>query len=256
MYAEERHQAIAELVASRGRVAVDRARDPLRRDHRDRPPRPVPARAAQAGPPGARRRGLDALGDHARSPAPRPRPGQAAEKERIARAAVGLLPEGGGTLLIDAGSTTARLAARLPTTEHVDGDHPRRAHRRAAGPAPPRRAAPAARPGPHRHPGRSRARDRRGDPPVPGRPRLPRHQRHLGPPRAVHARPRGGRDQAGARRERPAGRRAGRRHQGRAGAHRPVRGRSRTSTCWSPTTASSAADVSAFEAAGLDIVRA
>jgi DeoR family fructose operon transcriptional repressor len=41
----------------------------------------------------------------------------AAEKERIAQAAVTLLPEGGCTLLLDAGTTTARLAALLPTTE-------------------------------------------------------------------------------------------------------------------------------------------
>ena len=41
----------------------------------------------------------------------------AEEKERIARAAIALLPEGGGTLLLDAGSTTARLAARLPASE-------------------------------------------------------------------------------------------------------------------------------------------
>lgn len=42
---------------------------------------------------------------------------QAAEKERIGRAAAALLPEGGCTLLIDAGSTTSRLASQLPSNE-------------------------------------------------------------------------------------------------------------------------------------------
>jgi DeoR family fructose operon transcriptional repressor len=37
-----------------------------------------------------------------------------AEKERIARAALGLLPPAGSTVLLDAGSTTSRLASRLP----------------------------------------------------------------------------------------------------------------------------------------------
>jgi DeoR family fructose operon transcriptional repressor len=42
---------------------------------------------------------------------------QAAEKERIGRAAAALLPEGGCTLLLDAGSTTIRLAGQLPSNE-------------------------------------------------------------------------------------------------------------------------------------------
>ena len=37
-----------------------------------------------------------------------------AEKERIARAALGLLPPAGSTVVIDAGSTTSRFASRLP----------------------------------------------------------------------------------------------------------------------------------------------
>ena len=69
----------------------DRARDPLRRHHGDGPPRPVAAGEAQAAAPGARRRGLDALGDDARGAAPRPRPGpgrrEGADRPRRRRAA-------------------------------------------------------------------------------------------------------------------------------------------------------------------------
>jgi DeoR family transcriptional regulator, fructose operon transcriptional repressor len=118
MYAEERHQAIAELVASRGRVAVTElashfevTTETVRRDlsqlERLKLLRRVHGGAVSM-------RSVTMLEaqlpdrDHA----------QATEKERIARAAVALLPEGGGTLLVDAGSTTVRLAAQLPPTEH------------------------------------------------------------------------------------------------------------------------------------------
>jgi DeoR family transcriptional regulator, fructose operon transcriptional repressor len=117
MYAEERHQAIAELVATRGRVAVaelatrfDVTTETVRRDL-SQLERLKLVRRVHGGAVSMRSvtmlepRLPDRDQDHA------------AEKERIAQAAVGLLPEGGGTLLIDAGSTTARLAARLPTTE-------------------------------------------------------------------------------------------------------------------------------------------
>lgn len=117
MYAEERHQAIAELVASRGRVAVtelashfDVTTETVRRDlsqlERLKLLRRVHGGAVST-------RSLTMLEaqlsdrDHV----------NAVEKERIARAAVGLLPEGGCTLLLDAGSTTARLAALLPASE-------------------------------------------------------------------------------------------------------------------------------------------
>lgn len=116
MYAEERHQAIAELVASRGRVAVtelashfDVTTETVRRDlsqlERLKLLRRVHGGAVSM-------RSLTMLEaqledrDHV----------NAAEKDRIARAAVALLPEGGCTVILDAGSTTARLAALLPTT--------------------------------------------------------------------------------------------------------------------------------------------
>jgi DeoR family fructose operon transcriptional repressor len=117
MYAEERHQAIAELVASRGRVAVtelathfDVTTETVRRDlsqlERLRLLRRVHGGAVSM-------RSLTML-----EPQLEDRDLQNADqKERIARAAVALLPEGGCTLLMDAGSTTARLAALLPRTE-------------------------------------------------------------------------------------------------------------------------------------------
>jgi DeoR family transcriptional regulator, fructose operon transcriptional repressor len=118
MYAEERHQAIAELVATRGRVAVtelatrfDVTTETVRRDlsqlERLKLLRRVHGGAVSM-------RSVTMLEaqlpdrDHTK----------AEEKERIARAAVTLLPEGGCTLLLDAGSTTVRLAALLPPSEH------------------------------------------------------------------------------------------------------------------------------------------
>ena len=118
MYAEERHQAIAELVASRGRVAVtelasrfDVTTETVRRDLSQLEKLKL-LRRVHGG--AVSMRSLTMLEsqledrDHV----------NAAEKERIARAAVGLLPEGGCTLLLDAGTTTARMAALLPQTEH------------------------------------------------------------------------------------------------------------------------------------------
>jgi DeoR family fructose operon transcriptional repressor len=92
MYAEERQQAIAQLVADRGRVSVNRARERVRRHDRDGPPRPVRPRARRlvrrvhggAVPAGA-------LTD-ASSPRSRARCRQHPEKDRIARAALDLLP--------------------------------------------------------------------------------------------------------------------------------------------------------------------
>ena len=115
MYAEERHQAIAELVASRGRVAVtelashfDVTTETVRRDlsqlEKLRLLRRVHGGAVST-------RSVTML----EAQLPDRDQANAEEKERIARAAIALLPEGGGTLLVDAGSTTARLAAHLPT---------------------------------------------------------------------------------------------------------------------------------------------
>ena len=76
-------------------------------------------------------------------------------KERIARAALDRLPPAGGTILLDAGSTTVRLATAPPAGPRAHGRHPRGPDRRAAGrPAPPRppRCSPGASVGPRRRP--------------------------------------------------------------------------------------------------------
>lgn len=118
MYAEERHQAIAELVASRGRVAVtelarhfDVTTETVRRDLSQLEKLKL-LRRVHGGAVSMRSvTMLEARLDDRDQV-------NADEKERIAQAAVALLPEGGGTLLLDAGSTTARLAARLPAGDH------------------------------------------------------------------------------------------------------------------------------------------
>ena len=115
MYAEERHDAITGLVRERGRIAVSEVattfgvttetvrRDLaileraglLRRVHGGAVPTSALALAEQA------------LADRDVA--------QAAQKDRIARAALELVPGAGGSLLLDAGTTTGRLAALLPT---------------------------------------------------------------------------------------------------------------------------------------------
>ena len=115
MYAEERHEAIAGLVRSHGRISVSEVASTfgvttetvrrdlaaleraglLRRVHGGAVPTSSLALAEQA---------LDAR-DVA----------NAAQKDRIARAALDLVPGSGGTVLLDAGTTTGRLAALLPT---------------------------------------------------------------------------------------------------------------------------------------------
>lgn len=112
MYAEERHDAIAELVTQRGRVAVadlaeifDVTTETVRRDL-DSLERAGLLRRVHGGavPPNGLRERSVAERTQAR----------AEYKERIAKAAMRLLPDSGGTILLDAGTTTARLAARLP----------------------------------------------------------------------------------------------------------------------------------------------
>ncbi len=114
MYAQERQQAIAAQVAERGRVSVLELADAfgvttetvrrdlstleglqlLRRVHGGA----LPISSATMLEPAL----VDRVGEHFE------------EKQRIALAAVALLPPTGATILIDAGSTTVRLAAALP----------------------------------------------------------------------------------------------------------------------------------------------
>jgi DeoR family transcriptional regulator, fructose operon transcriptional repressor len=114
MYAEERQQAMAELVSERGRLSVSvlAARfgvttETVRRDLsalegmglvRRVHGGAVPASALAAFEPGVVER------DHVNT----------AQKERIAHAALALLPPSGSAVLLDAGSTLTCLAAVLP----------------------------------------------------------------------------------------------------------------------------------------------
>lgn len=114
MYAEERQQAMAQLVMTRGRVAVNElaeefavTTETVRRDlsalERMRVVRRVHGGAVPTGSLSVMESGLDERDLT-----------EAREKERIALAAKDLLPAGGGTVIFDAGSTTARLADFLP----------------------------------------------------------------------------------------------------------------------------------------------
>lgn len=116
MYVEERHQAIAKLVADRGRVSVtelaehfDVTTETVRRDlstlERLKLLRRVHGGAVSI-------HSLTML----EAQLPERDLAHAAEKERIARAALGLLPNDNCTIILDAGSTTARFAELLPTS--------------------------------------------------------------------------------------------------------------------------------------------
>ena len=119
MYAAERQQAIADMVLSKGRASVadlataydvttetvrrdlaalDRA-GVLRRVHGGA----VPVRALHVVEPGVMEREST----------------RAAAKDTIARAAIEFLPVSGGTVLLDAGTTTGRIGAQLPTDREL-----------------------------------------------------------------------------------------------------------------------------------------
>lgn len=119
MYAEERQQAMAELVADEGRLSVSAlaerfqvTTETVRRDLsaleaiglvRRVHGGAVPASALAAIEPGLGER------DEVNTD----------QKERIARAALGLLPPSGSTVLLDAGSTLNLLASVLPRDHHL-----------------------------------------------------------------------------------------------------------------------------------------
>jgi DeoR family fructose operon transcriptional repressor len=114
MYAEERQQAMAQLVAERGRLSVnvlaeeyDVTTETVRRDlsalERMGLVRRVHGGAVPADTLAVIESGLGER-DQANT----------AQKERIARAALALLPPTGSTILLDAGSTTNRFASLLP----------------------------------------------------------------------------------------------------------------------------------------------
>ncbi len=114
MYAEERQQAMVKLITDHGRLSVNQLADrygitteTVRRDLTALERMGLVRRVhGGAVPAGVLTTIESALGerDSART----------AEKDRIAKAALDLLPPDGGSVLFDAGSTTARVAAALP----------------------------------------------------------------------------------------------------------------------------------------------
>lgn len=114
MYAEERQQAIAQLVGERGRLSVtelaDRFRvttETVRRDLSALEGLGLVRRVHGGAVPGGHLSVIEsALGERDAE--------NTAQKDRIARAALAFLPPPGGTIVLDAGSTTSRLAAALP----------------------------------------------------------------------------------------------------------------------------------------------
>ncbi len=115
MYAVERQQAIAELVAERGRLSVNELADEygvttetVRRDL-DVLERAALLRRVHGG--AVRVESVTALelalADRTRE--------NANEKDLIAKAALAYLPKANGALILDAGSTTSRMATMLPT---------------------------------------------------------------------------------------------------------------------------------------------
>jgi DeoR family fructose operon transcriptional repressor len=114
LYAEERRQAMAELVAQHGRLSVTDLADAyavttetVRRDLSVLERAGILRRVHGGAVPAEALTVLEtAVGDRDLA--------QAEQKDRIARAALDLLPPSGGSILVDAGTTTSRLAAMLP----------------------------------------------------------------------------------------------------------------------------------------------
>ncbi|WP_432548202.1 DeoR/GlpR family DNA-binding transcription regulator [Kineococcus sp. SYSU DK004] len=112
MYATERHQAILDRARDAGRVEVtalaevlDVTPETIRRDLTALERRGVLRRVHGGAIPVERLGHEPAVGERQSA--------QAAEKDRIAKAALAELPDG-GSVLLDAGTTTVRLAELLP----------------------------------------------------------------------------------------------------------------------------------------------
>lgn len=114
LYAEERQQAMAELVSRRGRISVAHlaerfkvTTETVRRDLSALERLGLVRRVHGGAVPGGHLTVIEsALGERDTS--------DTNQKDRIARAALEFLPAAGATVIIDAGSTTARLTAALP----------------------------------------------------------------------------------------------------------------------------------------------
>jgi len=115
VYAEERRQAMADLITQRGRLSVNELADAysvttetVRRDLSELERAGLVRRVHGGAVPAEALTLLEtALVDRDLA--------RAEEKERIAVAALDLLPHPGGSVLVDAGTTTSRLAAHLPS---------------------------------------------------------------------------------------------------------------------------------------------
>ncbi len=114
MYAEERQQPIADLVARRGRLSVNAlaaeyavTTETVRRDLSVLERAGILRRVHGGAVPASALTALEPkVGDRDLA--------HSDEKDRIAKKAVSLLPSSGGSVLLDAGTTTARLAMMLP----------------------------------------------------------------------------------------------------------------------------------------------
>ena len=114
MYAEERRQAMSDLIAQRGRLSVNDLADAyrvttetVRRDLSLLERAGIIRRVHGGAVPASALVALEtAVSDRDLA--------QAEQKERIAKAALDQLPGPGGSILLDAGTTTARLASYLP----------------------------------------------------------------------------------------------------------------------------------------------
>lgn len=119
MYAEERQQSIAREVAAEGRLSVveiaeryDVTTETVRRDLTALEQLGLVRRVHGGAVPAAALTTLEtAVGERDVA--------NTAAKERIVRAALAELPPAGASVLLDAGTTTARLAAMLPTSHRL-----------------------------------------------------------------------------------------------------------------------------------------
>lgn len=114
MYAEERQQAIADLVTQRGRLSVAELADrftvtteTVRRDL-SLLERAGVVRRVHGGAVPSKSLAVLELAVNERDVS------HSEQKDRVASAALAFLPSSGGSMLLDAGTTTARLAALLP----------------------------------------------------------------------------------------------------------------------------------------------
>ena len=114
MYAEERQQAMAQLVAEHGRLSVaaiaeqfDVTTETVRRDLSTLERMGLVRRVHGGAVPASSLAVIESgLGERDQA--------NTAQKELIAKAALEQLPPPGGTVLLDAGTTTSRLAIMLP----------------------------------------------------------------------------------------------------------------------------------------------